>query len=220
MADTLLDADFTQLSQDTFSKTPLKWLNPPDDDGIELSPGIGLKITPNPKTDYWLKDFRVPPAHRVSGHALLYTVPAQLNEWVFNTTFTLEGKVLYDQAGIMVYINEQVWLKSGIEYVSGQPRMSCVVTNDMSDWNYFKWHTSENVSIRATCQRYPTACEILVEYKNKDGDWVFLREAALRLGSPDEAVQVGLMCCAPMKEKKSDPGMNVVYKNLTVTRKQ
>ena len=91
----------TSLSRDVFSKI-LKWLNPPDDDGIELSPGIGLKITPNPKTDYWLKDFRVPPAHRVSGHALLYTVPAQLNEWVFNTTFTLEGKVLYDQAGIMV----------------------------------------------------------------------------------------------------------------------
>ena len=218
MAGSILDCDFTQLSLDAFSKTPLKWRNPPDDDGIELLQGAGIKITPNPKTDYWLKDFRVPPAHRVSGHALLYTVPGQVNEWVFHTTFTLEGKVLYDQAGIMVFINEQVWLKSGIEYVSGEPRMSCVVTNDMSDWNYLKWHTSENVSIRASCQRYPTAVEILVEYQNKDGEWVFLREAGLRLASPDEPVQIGLMCCAPKKEKKSDAGMNVVYKNLTVTK--
>ena len=48
---------------------------------------------------------------------------------------------------------------------------------------------------------------------------MFLCESALRLASPDEAVQIGLMCCAPKKENKIDPGMNVVYKNLTVTRK-
>ena len=212
-----LDIDFTGMSQDEFSRSPLTWINPPDVDGVEFLPGVGIKITPNPKTDYWLKDYRVPPAHRVSGHALLYSTPSTLEKWSFQTTFTLNGVVLYDQAGIMVYVGEQVWLKAGIEYVSGEPRMSCVVTNDMSDWNYLKWHTSTDVSIRATCVRYPTACEVLVEYLDAEGEWVFLREAPLRLASPSEAIKIGLMCCAPKKENKDVPGMSVTFKNFETT---
>ena len=77
-------------------------MNPPDVDGVEFLPGVGMKITPNPKTDYWLKDLRVPPAHdhRVSGHALLYTTPGTLERWSFQTTFTLNDMyvILYDLA--------------------------------------------------------------------------------------------------------------------------
>ena len=91
------------MSQDEFSRTPLTWMNPPDVDGREFLPGVGMKVTPNPKTDYWLKDLP-----QVSGHALLYTTPSTLEKWSFQTTFTLNGVVLYDQAGIMVYVGEQV----------------------------------------------------------------------------------------------------------------
>ena len=95
--------------------------------------------------------------------------------------------------------------------------MSCVVTNDVSDWSYFTWSTSKQVTIRCTCNFYrssaPNVCECLVEYKDRDGEWVFLREAPLILsGGGGEQVSVGLMCCAPKKEGKE--GMSVLFENF------
>lgn len=223
MANLSLSLDLTQMTADELSQIPLVWRNPPDQEGIQLVQGEGLKIVPKPQTDYWLKPYLTPPASRASGHALLYKIPTDVEKYVFETTFSLDAKVCYDQAGLMVLVDDQHWLKTGIEYeADGKPKMSCVVTNDVSDWSYFTWSTSENITIRCTCVHYqsstPKVCECLVEYKNKeDGQWVFLREAPLLL--PDgggEQVSVGLMCCAPKKE--GSEGMNVVFENFKLEK--
>ena len=57
-------------------------------------------------------------------------------EATITTSFTLKPKEQFDQAGIMVIVNENVWVKAGIEYTDGFPNLSCVVTNDgYSDWS-------------------------------------------------------------------------------------
>lgn len=45
-----------------------------------------------------------------------------------------EFQTLYDQAGLMIYLDEKHWLKTGIEFNDGQPMISSVVTNKFSDW--------------------------------------------------------------------------------------
>ncbi|GBP06388.1 Regulation of enolase protein 1 [Eumeta japonica] len=41
---------------------------------------------------------------------------------------------LYDQAGVMLLVDEKHWIKSGIEYNDGQPMIGSVLTNQFSDW--------------------------------------------------------------------------------------
>jgi regulation of enolase protein 1 (concanavalin A-like superfamily) len=41
---------------------------------------------------------------------------------------------LYDQAGIMVRLDERNWIKAGIEKSDGQCQLSSVLTVDRSDW--------------------------------------------------------------------------------------
>ena len=218
MASHSISVDFTQMTLEEFSQIPLIWHNPPEQEDVELIQGTGLKVVPKPKTDYWLKPYCSPPAARASGHALVCKVPTNIQKYVFETTFSLDAKACYDQAGIIVLADDKHWLKAGIEYeADGKPKMSCVVTNDASDWSYFTWPTSTGVAIRCTCVQYresrPKVCECLVEYKSEAGEWVFLRESPLLLTDEiSEEVRVGLMCCAPKKEGRE--GMSVVFENF------
>lgn len=217
-----ISVDFTQMTPEELSQIPLTWHNPPEQVDIELVQGAGLKVIPKPKTDHWLKPYLIPPAARASGHALVCKVPTNIQKYLFETTFSLDAKVCYDQAGIIVLADDKHWLKAGIEYeADGKPKMSCVVTNDFSDWSYFTWPTSKGVAIRCTCVHYrecrPMVCECLVEYKNEVGEWVFLRESPLLLtNESSEEVRVGLMCCAPNKESRE--GMSVVFENFKLTQ--
>lgn len=43
-------------------------------------------------------------------------------------------KELYDQAGLVVRLDEKNWLKTGIEYVKGVQNVSAIVTREVSDW--------------------------------------------------------------------------------------
>ena len=169
-------------------------------------------MSPAAETDLWRKSYENPPIFRANAHALLYTVPEETQKWRAEVHFTLEGSVEYDQAGIVVYSDDAHWLKSGIEYVGGIPLMSCVVTNENSDWSYVRSPTAADVRVRVTCTRVgPVARNCLVEYF-KDGGWEFLREAPLILAE-GSTVKVGLTCCAP-----TSAGMSAFFHSLSFTK--
>ena len=42
---------------------------------------------------------------------------------------------LYDQAGLMIRIDERNWITCGIELVDGVQQVSAVVTREFSDWS-------------------------------------------------------------------------------------
>ena len=56
------------------------------------------------------------------------------------TKFTITPKAQFDQAGIMIRLDSDHWIKTGIEVVDGLPRPSCVVTNSFSDWSTQNWN--------------------------------------------------------------------------------
>ena len=148
------NVDFSSMgaSSVTGPDTGLYWLNPPRLCGVET--GKGLKVTPTPGSDFWRKAYTSPPADRATGNALLFKTPAGVKKYCVSTVFSLSLVDQYDQAGLMVYVNDQHWLKTGIEYECGAANMSCVVTNGESDWNYFPWPTATDVSIRIEIERY------------------------------------------------------------------
>lgn len=57
-----------------------------------------------------------------------------INFAVFKVCVEADFTTLYDQAGLMIYLDEKHWLKAGIEYNDGQPMIGSVLTNEVSDW--------------------------------------------------------------------------------------
>jgi len=105
-----------------FLNEPSSWKHEPTTNTIEM-------VT-KPKSDFWRT------THygfiRDNGHFYYKKVKG---DFVVNVKVTGDYKVLYDQAGIMVRLNENVWIKTGIEYVEGVQQVSAVVTRQFSDWS-------------------------------------------------------------------------------------
>jgi regulation of enolase protein 1 (concanavalin A-like superfamily) len=102
------------------------WVNQPSQ--WRLQAGV-LSVTTDKGTDFWRE------THygftRDSGHFFNCQT---------NGDFTAELRVqaryeaLYDQAGIMVRVDQEHWVKAGIEISDGKARLSSVLTLGQSDW--------------------------------------------------------------------------------------
>jgi regulation of enolase protein 1 (concanavalin A-like superfamily) len=166
--------------------TDWRWLNPP---GHWAPYDDALDITTEPDTDFWAT------THygfvRDTGHALLRPVPGSFR---LRVTFSGDYREQYDQAGLLLRLDEKNWIKTGIEYVDGHQQLSAVVTRDVSDWSV--------VPLAQVTDR-PSA--VTVEMR-REGDTVTIRygfgdtpETLLRLAyfPPEAAAQAGPMCASP-----------------------
>jgi uncharacterized protein len=107
---------------------------------------------------------------------------------------TGQYKSLYDQAGLMLRLDEQTWLKCGIEYLEGIQHASAVVTRDYSDWSVVPL-AQNPPSLWLRLKRENEAVEISYSL---DGDrYEMLRLAYL---TESENLQVGLICASPQGE--------------------
>ena len=160
-----------------------RWLNQPavwslDDDG--------LAIVTDEKTDFWQETFYG--FHRDDGHALLASATGD-----FTATVVFEGAYehLYDQAGLLLRVDERNWIKLGIEHSDGVTNFSCVVTRETSDWSVISSPTLTGPqSVRLT--RKGEA--VFAHHRTPDGAWQMMR--LCRFKAP-ETVQVGPMACSP-----------------------
>lgn len=144
-----------------------------------------IELMTAPKTDFWRK------THygfiRDNGH--FYSQPV-------SGDFTAEVKVsgayaaLYDQAGLMVRLDETAWVKCGVELVEGVYYASVVMTRDYSDWSM------------VTLPGAPEALWLRVTREGSTFDIRFSLDGQtytpLRLGDLTSApVQVGVMAASP-----------------------
>jgi len=128
---------------------------------------------------------------RYSGHFIPQEVMGD-----FTATVTVEGdyRTLYDQAGLMVRVDEERWMKCGIEYVDGVQLASVVVTRDYSDWSVTP---VENPSTAMRFRVVRTGETLEVSWARAEGDWQMMRTAYLPMAGP---VDVGLMAASPGEE--------------------
>jgi regulation of enolase protein 1 (concanavalin A-like superfamily) len=103
-----------------------RWLNEPRQWSVD--PAGELSMITDKGTDFWRE------THygftRDSGHFLGFTTPA-----AFTAQLRIRGQYqkLYDQAGIMVRVDDRHWVKAGIELSDGRAMLSSVLTNEKSD---------------------------------------------------------------------------------------
>ena len=184
--------DFAQLQE---LPTTLQWQG--RFDSYKLQQGVGLLVQPSDKTDFWSKTYYDPPFVKNDGVTLTYKVPVGTNTWSLEVHFGLEARNQFDQAGIIVQIDSERWMKTGIEYVDGVPRMGAVVTNNYSDWSTQPWKgETSRFKIRVSRIRH----SLVAEYLDDDNQWNFMRITRLTdMEAPDTIVSAGAYTCAPTK---------------------
>ncbi|CAM5769888.1 regulation of enolase 1 [Labrys miyagiensis] len=175
-----------------------RWLNEPATWSLEK--GV-LDVVTNEATDFWRQ------THygftRDSGHFFFLDSAG---------AFTAEVRVrarfetLYDQAGLMVRLGEEAWLKAGIEYNDGAPMIGSVLTTGRSDWA-----TGPFIGDPADFRMRITVSHgvLRLQYSADGKHWPLMRLAPF----PEAAsYQVGPMCCTPERA-----GLHVSFSDFLLT---
>jgi uncharacterized protein len=160
-----------------------RWLNEPPEWSAK---GDRLDVVTGGKTDFWrgthygfVRDTGHFLGHRVSGDRA-----AQIR-------FRAKYSALYDQAGLMVRIDERNWIKAGIEFTDGQHALSTVATFGNSDWSVGALPgLADEVHLRLTIAKGALRVQA-----SADGEhWPLFR----LLPFPDcRSYEIGPMCCTP-----------------------
>lgn len=163
------------------------WLNPPP---AAAPAGDDLLVTAAAGSDLWQRTsygFR-----RDSGHALLAPFPP---ESAVEVSFVVDYGELFDQAGVLIRVDEQTWVKAGVEISDGAPQLSAVVTAGASDWSMApvpRW-AGARVTLRASW----SAGALTVRARTEEEPWRMIRLAPF---APDVPVSAGPYCAAPERD--------------------
>jgi regulation of enolase protein 1 (concanavalin A-like superfamily) len=108
--------------------------------------------------------------------------------------FALELSEQFDQAGVFVRVDDETWIKAGVERSDGEDGLGAVVTRGVSDWSLAPvpgW-SGRLVTIRAS----RSGDALTVRARVDDEPWRLVRVAPL---DPDAAASAGPFCCAPTR---------------------
>jgi regulation of enolase protein 1 (concanavalin A-like superfamily) len=175
----------------------MQWMNEPPSWKID---GDRIEVTAAGGSDFWRK------THygfiRDSGHFGYETIKG---DCTLDVKITGGYHELYDQAGLMLRVNNEHWIKTGIEYVHEVQNVSAVVTNDFSDWSVVPLpQNPPSIWMRVT--RKVEAVEVF--YSLDGANYTMLRMAYLL---PSDKLEAGIMCAAP-----DGKGFPVVFEGLAI----
>ena len=152
--------------------------------------GSELVVSAARGSDFW--QYTAYEFRRDSGHALL----APFAEGsAIEVSFVVDYGELYDQAGLLVRLNELTWIKAGVEVFDGSPQLSAVVTHGASDWSVApvpSWAGAE-VTVRASW----SSAAVTLRARAEGGPWRLFRLVPF---PGDSAIKAGPYCCAPERE--------------------
>lgn len=174
-----------------------KWFNEPSVWELNVDT---LHVTTDPKTDFWRE------THygftRDTGHCLGFRTQGDFTAQVY-----VRGQyhTLYDQAGLMVHIDESTWIKGGVEFADDMLNLSSVVTVGKSDWAIGPAITG----VYGFWMRATVANGVLrMQYSTDGNRWPLLRLAPFPLVAE---YFVGPICCTPERG-----GLTVEFSQFTV----
>lgn len=161
----------------------MNWFNEPQQWEIKNNAMV-MQVTP--QSDYW----------RISHYG--FTVDdAPFYYGVYGGEFEAKVKVSadyktrFDQAGIMLRIDQENYIKAGIEFVDGKYNLSTVVTHKTSDWSIITLDKPvSHIWIKAV--RRLDAVEVFYSFDDKE--YHMMRNAWMKDNTP---MMVGFMAASP-----------------------
>lgn len=172
------------MSTSAFGADGWEWLNEPPQWTAEAA---GLTVAAGPSTDFWrlTHDGGI----RDTGHLFGRRVSGDFRVAV---TLHADYRDQYDQAGLMMRVDERTWIKTGVE-LDGRLWLSAVVTRDSSDWSVVPMPEPTPEQIRIELDRSGDTVTVRYALTGKQPD-TLLRQTSL---PGDRDVLVGPMCAAP-----------------------
>jgi hypothetical protein len=148
--------------------------------------GDRVIIHTEPNTDYW----RTTKHGFIKDDGHFFYQPAS-GHFIASVTVRGDYNALYDQAGLMVRLDERHWMKCGVEFVDGVQYANAVVTRDFSDWSVVALRPAP-AALRLRVTRGRDHLE--VHWAADDEPFTMIREAYF---PPAESLSVGLLACSP-----------------------
>lgn len=159
-----------------------------------------LIVVTGKETDFWNNTFYG--FRHTNGH--FHATPVS-DDFSLTVTFAASYATLYDQAGAMVRVDDDNWLKCGVEFTDGRRNFSVVVTrDDQSDWSVMPLDGAVEAPVTLRLTRHAEALRVEVE---REGRFQLVRLAFLRM---PPSVEAGPMCCSPVGE-----GLRVTFSRTT-----
>lgn len=121
-----------------------EWTNQPEEVQETCE---GLAVTAKPQSDAW----------RVTSYGFVHDTEHGLvrpfaHESAIEVSFIADFSENFDQAGILVRVSDERWVKAGVEFSDGSLQLGAVVTDGVSDWSVApvpEW-SGQEVTIRVS----------------------------------------------------------------------
>ncbi|WP_438750866.1 DUF1349 domain-containing protein [Pararhizobium sp. O133] len=176
-----------------------RWHNEPSEWSGDAT---SLTLKTDARTDFWRETFYG--FIRDSGHAYLRRVSG---DFTASATITGRYETLYDQAGLMLRLDENNWIKCGIEYTDGLMHFSVVTTRDVSDWSVIPLlgiAPSAPLFVRLT--RHDAAVRVQFRF-DAGGPWQMARLCPF----PSADAEIGVTACSPERE-----GFEATFRDIAI----
>lgn len=165
----------------------MEWLNEPpawkDENGT-------VTVTSAPRVDFWRKTR----TGMIKDDAHFYYQEVS-GDFVATARVEADYGSDFEQAGLMVRLDERVWLKCGIEYIAGVQYASSVTTRDVSDWGIATLpFNPPHIWVRL----FRRGDTVQVSY-SMDGEEYAMLSRTYLTDAPD--LKVGFVVACPMGEK-------------------
>ncbi|HLV98151.1 MAG TPA: DUF1349 domain-containing protein [Ktedonobacterales bacterium] len=176
----------------------MDWYHEPPQWRVE---GDTLTLATAPKTDFW----RSPDGSTVTDNGHFWAQPVTGD---FQAQVKVIGayRDLYDQAGLMLRLDEANWLKCGIEFYEGAQHVSAVVTRGFSDWALAPL-PPKPAALWLRLKRQGT--DIQIHYSLDGTAYQLLRHAYF---PPAERLLVGVMAASP-----TGTGFEVIFEGFSIS---
>lgn len=179
--------------------TRMTWMNEPASSKVS---GTQLLVHSRPKTDFWRKTFY----GYITDNGHFFHLPAA-EDFAFLARVNGKYTALYDQAGLMVRLDAENWMKCGTEFFDGRRHASVVFTREFSDWSTMP-DLSDTDPVWWKAVRQKDSIETLCSLDGKN--FTSVRQGYF---PPTVKLEVGVMCAAP-----EGPGFDAVFDSLTLNK--
>ena len=176
----------------------MQWFNEPEKWEVK-NKTLSMFVTP--QSDYWRISHY---GFTVDDAPFYYTKYG--GEFEVKVKITGDYKARFDQMGLMLRIDHENYIKTGIEFVDGKYNLSTVVTHKTSDWSVIELDKKISYVWIKTVRRIDA---VEVFYSFDDKTYTMMRNAYLQDNTP---VMVGLMAASP-----DGNGFEAKFENFKVT---
>lgn len=177
-----------------------QWLHQPDEIDCKSD---RVTFTTNPKTDFWQRTYYG--FQNDNGH--IYAFETKNLEFSYSVLSRYLPKKIYDQGGIIVYLDSENWFKASIEFENATiSRLGSVVTNiGFSDWATTDIPTQTEVGMYYRLSRRNK--DFLVE--NSFDGTTFIQMRIFHLHKAMSRIKIGIYACSP-----SDSSFEVTFSDF------